>query len=76
MTPQELMAMPGNSVGTKVAAEVIGCSRYGLNLAAKQGMLALDHTFSGNRLYISKAALLRYMGYGADQEGGRGNLYK
>ena len=76
MTPQELMAMPGNSVGTKVAAEVIGCSRYGLNLAAKQGMLALDHTFSGNRLYISKAALLRYMGYGADQEGGHGNLYK
>lgn len=76
MTPQELMAIPGNSVGTKVAAEVIGCSRYGLNLAAKQGMLALDHTFSGNRLYISKAALLRYMGYGADQEGGRGTLYK
>ena len=76
MTPQELMAMPGNSVGTKVAAEVIGCSRYGLNLAAKQGMLALDHTFSGNRLYISKAALLRYMGYGADQEGGCGTLYK
>lgn len=76
MTPQELMALPGNSVGTKIAAEIIGCSRYGLNLAAKQGMLALDHTFSGNRLYISKAALLRYMGYGQEQEAGYGTLYK
>lgn len=63
MTLEELAAMPGNSVGTKEAAEVLGCSRWGLTLAAKQGQLGLPYAFSGNRLKISKAALLEYCGY-------------
>lgn len=63
MTPQELAALPGNSVGTKEAAAILGVSRWGLTLAAKQGQLGLPFVFSGNRLKISKAALLAYCGY-------------
>ena len=69
MTVQELAAWPKNSVGTKEASELIGCSRWGLSLAAKQGMLAIPYTFSGNRLHISKAGLLEYLGYRADENG-------
>lgn len=63
MTIQDLANWPKNSVGTKEAAELIGCSRYGLTLAARQGVLAIPYTFSGNRLHISKAGLLEYLGY-------------
>lgn len=70
MTAQELAALPGNSVGTKEAAEVLGCSRWGITLAAKQGQLGLPFAFSGNRLKISKAALLEYMGYKQEAQNG------
>ena len=63
MTLEELAAMPGNSVGTKIAAEFLGTSQWGLSLAAKQGTLGLPYVFSGNRLKISKAALLEYCGW-------------
>ena len=63
MTVEELAALPGVSVGTKEAAAVLGCDRYSLNIAAKQGTLNLPHVFVGNRLKISKAALLEYCGY-------------
>ena len=63
MTVEELAAFPGVHVGTKEAAAVLGCDRYSLNIAAKQGTLTLDHTYVGNRLKISKAALLEYCGY-------------
>ena len=63
MTLEELAAMPGNSVGTKIAAHFLGTSRWGLSLAAKEGKLGLPFVFSGNRLKISKAALLEYCGY-------------
>lgn len=63
MTLKELAEMPGNSVGTKEAAYFLGTSRWGITLAAKQGMLGLPFVFSGNRLKISKAALLDYCGY-------------
>lgn len=69
MTVQELAAWPKNSVGTKEAAELIGCSRWGLSLAAKQGMLAIPYTFSGNRLHISKTGLLEFLGYRVDDDG-------
>ena len=68
MTAQELAALPGNSVGTKEAAEVLGCSRWGITLAAKQGQLGLPFFFSGNRLKISKAALLEYLGYKQEEQ--------
>ncbi len=63
MTLEELAALPGVHVGTKEAAAVLGCDRYSLNIAAKQGTLNIAHTFVGNRLKISKAALLEYCGY-------------
>lgn len=63
MTVEELAAMPGVHVGTKEAAAVLGCDRYSLNIAAKQGTLNIAHTFVGNRLKISKVALLEYCGY-------------
>ena len=62
MTVEELAALPGVHVGTKEAA-VLGCDRYSLNIAAKQGTLNIPHMFVGNRLKISKAALLEYCGY-------------
>ena len=68
MTIEELAAIPGNSVGTKEAAEVLGCTRWGITLAAKQGQLGLPYAFSGNRLKISKAALLEYMGYKPEEK--------
>ena len=72
MTPQELAAIPGKSVGTKEAAAILGVSRWGLTLAAKQGQLGLPYAFSGNRLKISKAALLAYCGYHPEaQDGGQ-----
>lgn len=69
MTLEELAALPGNSVGTKEAAEVLGCSRWGLSLAAKQGNLGLPYAFSGNRLKISKMALLEYCRYNPERTG-------
>ena len=63
MTVEELAALPVVSVGTKEAAAVLGCDRYSLNIAAKQGTLNIAHMFVGNRLKISKAALLEYCGY-------------
>ena len=69
MTVEELAKWPKNSVGTKEASELIGCSRWGLSLAAKQGMLAIPYTFSGNRLHISKDGLLEYLGYTLDENG-------
>lgn len=63
MTLEELAAIPGNSVGTKIASEILGTSQWGLTQAAKNGRLGLPFVFSGNRLKISKAALLDYCGY-------------
>ena len=54
MTIEELAAVPGQSVGSKEAAAILGCDRYALNIAAKQGTLNLPYFFSGNRLKISK----------------------
>ena len=53
MTIEELAAVPGQSVGSKEAAAILGCDRYALNIAAKQGTLNLPYFFSGNRLKIS-----------------------
>lgn len=62
-TLDELAALPGNSVGTRIASKFLGVSQWGLSLAAKEGKLGLPYVFSGNRLHISKAALLEYCGY-------------
>lgn len=69
VTLQELAKMPGNSVGTKIASEFLGTSQWGLTLAAKDGKLGLPYVFSGNRLKISKAAILEFCGYVPPREG-------
>ena len=75
MTLQELAQTPGVTVGTKEASEILGVSRYGLTLAAREGRLGLRYVFSGNRLKISKADLLAYCGWkseeSAEAAGGR-----
>ena len=63
MTLKELAALPGYSVGTKIAAQFLGTSQWGLTLAAKAGDLGLPYVFSGNRLKNSKAALLEFKGH-------------
>ena len=76
MTLEELAAYPKPAVGTKIAAEILGCDRYSLNVAAKHGQLGADYFFSGNRLYISKEWLLNFCGYyrnGAKE--GQGKLF-
>ena len=63
MTLDEVAASPKATVGTKTAAEILGCDRYSLTIAAKQGTLNAEYFFSGNRLHISKAWLLHFCGY-------------
>lgn len=63
MTIDELAAYPKATVGTKIAAEFLGCDRYALNIAAKQNRLNIPFFFSGNRLHISRTGLLDFLGY-------------
>ena len=63
MTLDELAAWPKETVGSKEAAQILGCDRYAMNIAAKQGTLNAEYFFSGNRLKISKAWLLHFCGY-------------
>ena len=67
MTLKELAELPGNSVGTKIASEFLGTSQWGLTMAAKTGNLGLPFVFTGNRLKISKAAILEFCGYKPEQ---------
>lgn len=71
MTLEELAALPQNSVPPKVAAQFLGCQPYALNVAAKMGRLKIKHFFAGNRLHISKAAILDYCGYKGPMVGSR-----
>lgn len=63
MTIQELIEWPKPTVGSKEASEILHCDRYLLNLSAKAGRLNIPYFFSGNRLHISKAGLLEFLGY-------------
>jgi len=63
MTAAELAAMPVNTVGTGIAARVLECDRWTITLMAKQKTLPFDFFFSGNRLHISKASILKYLHY-------------
>lgn len=62
MTIQEFAALPGMWVGTKEVSDLLNTDRYGLNLAAKAGKLGFEYFFSGNRLKISKASVLKFCG--------------
>jgi len=68
MTTKELAAIPGNYVGTKEAAAVMGCDRWTVSLLAKAGRLPYRYFFSGNRLKISKASILEDLGWRGEDE--------
>lgn len=59
----ELAARDTTTVSSTEAARILGCDQWGLVLAAKNGTLPIPHFFSGNRLKISKAALLEFCGW-------------
>lgn len=62
MTLEELEAWPKTTVGTKEASEILGCSRWGLTLAAKQNQMgSLKFFFSGNRLHIGRDSLIEFV---------------
>lgn len=67
MTIQEFAALPGMWVGTKEVSDLLKTDRYGLNLAAKAGNLGFEYFFSGNRLKISKASVLKFCEYQGSQ---------
>lgn len=60
MTLAEFAALPGYAVGTREAAEMLGCTQYGLIVSAKNGQLGMPYYFSGNRLKISKQAIIDF----------------
>ena len=59
----ELAASDATTVPSSVAARILGCDQWGLVVSAKNGHLPIPHFFSGNRLKISKAALLEFCGW-------------
>lgn len=59
----ELAARDTTTVSSTEAARILGCDPWGLVLAAKNSTLPIPHFFSGNRLKISKAALLEFCGW-------------
>lgn len=63
LTLEQLAAYPSETVCPQIAARFLGASPYGLNVAAKAGTLGLPHFFSGNRLRISKRAVLEFCGW-------------
>lgn len=68
MTIQEFAALPGMWVGTKEVSDLLKTDRYGLNIAAKAGNLGFEFFFSGNRLKISKASVLKFCGWKPEEK--------
>ena len=66
MTLEDLARLPGRTVGTAIAAHFLEMDRWNVTLAARQKTLPLpqdNYYFSGNRLHVLKAGLLRLHGY-------------
>lgn len=64
MTLDDLAALPGFTVGTAIAAHFFGVDQWYVTLMAREGRLPEgSFFFSGNRLHISKAWLLDFLGY-------------
>lgn len=61
VTVDDLKQMDSAWVGTLVASQALGCERYSLNVAAKQGMLGIPFFFSGNRLKISRMGIINFL---------------
>lgn len=65
-TLEELKQMTSATIRPVDAAGVLGCVPYLLNVAAREGKLAVNHYFSGSRLHISRLDFIRWV------EGGGG----
>ena len=64
MTVEDLAQMEAPSVNSEIAARFLGGTPYGIVISAKAGTLgSVAYTFSGNRLKVSRASLLKYLGY-------------
>ena len=64
MTVDDLARRDAPSVNSEIAARFLGGTPYGIVISAKAGMLgSVAYTFSGNRLKVSRASLLKYLGY-------------
>ena len=68
LTLQDVAAMPGLTIGTGIAHQIMECDRYTLNIMAREGKLPFAHYFSGNRLHIVKKSFLEFMGYEGEAE--------
>lgn len=65
MTLEELKTWPEETISPLQASGVLHCSPYVLNKMAREGKLQIRHIFMGERLRISKAALLEFCGVNA-----------
>ncbi len=64
MTVEDLARMDTPSVNSEIAARFLGGTPYGIVISAKAGRMgSVEYTFSGNRLKVSRASLLRYLGW-------------
>lgn len=65
LTLEELKAWDKPYVTPAQASGLLGCDRFTLNVAARAGRLSIPHIMVGNRLKISRAALLEFCGVNA-----------
>ena len=65
LTLEELKTWDKPYVTPAQASGLLGCDRYSLNVAARAGRLSIPHVLVGNRLKISRAALLEFCGVNA-----------
>lgn len=66
--------LPRFDITPAEAAPLLGCNQYSLNVSAKQGHLgSIEHFFAGNNLRLSKASVLKFIGYNKDDFGGMQN---
>lgn len=60
----EIAALPRFDLSPEEAAPLLGCKAYSLNVAAKEGGLgSIEHYYAGKNLRLSKAAVLRFIGW-------------
>ena len=65
LTLEELKAWDKPYVTPEQASVLLGSDRHTINVAARAGRLSIAHVFVGNRVKISRAALLEFCGVNA-----------
>jgi len=68
MTVDDLAKLPQFTIGTAIAAHFLEVDQWYVTLMARSGRIPNGQFFfSGNRLHISKAWLLDFLGYKATE---------